>query len=184
MNIKRGLREDAEEILGQLSSEDRESLLIKNWMSHDARWFAAAVRKLGTQVANQLNQIAARDLGAVEARRIVRKLRLPQIKSLDDYLLIQEVFISLLGSDLIKYHIDRIDGRTFEMHVQKCFAHDNIKRAGMADDYVCGILARLSGWLDALELDFDQKPPIGLCLKCQGKECVYRFSFKQLTWNN
>lgn len=180
LDLLSGLKQEAEEILGQFSQSDRESLLIQNWMSHDARWFAAAAQKLGMQTANQLNQTAARDLGATEARRIVRKLQLPKIESLDDYLLTQEVFISLLGPDLIKYQVDKIDNNTFEIKIRKCLAYDNIKRASMVDDYVCGIMARLNGWLDGLEIDFAMEPPIGLCLKCQDTDCVYRFSFKNL----
>ncbi|MBW8010513.1 MAG: hypothetical protein FVQ83_04615 [Chloroflexi bacterium] len=184
LDLQKGLREHARAILEQLTASKRETLLIKGWMSHDARWFGAAAQELGMQVANQLNQIAAHDVGEVEARRIVRTLQLPAVESLDDYLLIQEVFIGLLGPDLLKYQIERINGSAFEIHIKRCFAFENISRAGMTDDYVCGILARITGWLDALELDYNLDPPIGLCLKCQEKECVYRLSFEQTNWIN
>ncbi len=38
------LRERANGILARLSPEEREALLIKCWMSHDARWFMAVAQ--------------------------------------------------------------------------------------------------------------------------------------------
>ena len=80
------LRQKANDILGRLSPSERETLLIKCWMSHDARWFMAVVGEYGLQVANRLNRIAAHEVGKVEAQRIARALQLPPVKTLDDYL--------------------------------------------------------------------------------------------------
>lgn len=74
------LREKANDLLARLSPSERESLLIKCWMSHDARWFMAVAGEYGVHVASRLNQIAAREVGKVEARRLIRALRLPPVK--------------------------------------------------------------------------------------------------------
>src|SRR3990170_4611753 len=102
-DLRARLRQKAQDILGRLSPTEREALLIKNWMSHDARWFMAVAREYGMEVANRLNQTAAHEVGKAEAQRIVRALGLPPPTTLDDYLLAQEVFISLLGPDLLDY---------------------------------------------------------------------------------
>src|SRR4030065_1745111 len=94
-DLRPELRQQAGEILRRLSPSGREALLIKCWMSHDARWFMAVAREYGMPVANRLNQIAAHEVGKVEAQRIARALRLPPVATLDDYLLAQEVFIAL-----------------------------------------------------------------------------------------
>ena len=65
------------------------------------------------------------------------------------------------------------------IHVHRCFAADNAQRAGIADQYECGIFARSTGWLDALDLTYELTPPLGKCPKAQGQECVYTLSLSQ-----
>ncbi len=121
-------------------------------MSHDARWFMAVAREYGMEVANRLNQIAAHEVGKAEAQRLVRPLGLPPVASVDDYLLAQEVFISLLGPDLLDYRVTKVGDNAFRVDVQRCFGHDNAVRASISNHFECGIFARLAGWLDALGL--------------------------------
>jgi len=172
-DLRAGLRQKAGDILGRLSPPEREALLIKNWMSHDARWFMAVAREFGMEVANRLNQTAAREVGKAEAQRLVRALGLPPAATLDDYLLAQEVFITLLGPDLLDYGVTKVSDNAFRVDVQRCFAHDNALRAGISASFECGIFARLTGWLDALGLTYELSPPLGKCLKAQGRECGY-----------
>jgi len=172
-DLRAGLRQQAQDILGRLSPTEREALLIKNWMSHDARWFMAVAREYGMEVANRLNQIAAHEVGKAEAQRLVRALGLPPVKTVDDYVLAQEVFISLLGPDLLDYGVSKVGDNAFRVDVQRCFAHDNAARAGISDTFECGIFARLTGWLDALGLAYETSPPLGKCLKARGRECGY-----------
>jgi hypothetical protein len=147
-DLKAALRQKAAALLGRLSPPEREALLVKCWMSHDARWFMAVAREFGMEVANRLNQIAAHEVGKAEAQRLVRALGLGPVASVDDYLLAQELFIGLLGPDLLDYRVTKVG--------------DN-----------CGIFARLTGWVDALGLAYETSPPLGKCLKARGRECGY-----------
>jgi len=160
-------------LANQLKAEEREALLIKCWMSHDARWFTAVAAEFGQEVANRLNKVAAHQLGIAEARRLAAALRWPEIESLDDYLLFQETGISLLGPELLDYEIRKVDDHSFQMPVSRCFAYENVTRAGIAEHYQCGILPRVTGWLEALGLDYQLDPTLGKCLKVQGRECAY-----------
>src|SRR5207249_11212655 len=45
-------RQRAEEILRRLAPVEREALLVKCWMSHDARWLMAAARECGMEVTS------------------------------------------------------------------------------------------------------------------------------------
>jgi hypothetical protein len=172
-DLKPALRQKAAGLLARLGPAEREALLVKNWMSHDARWFMAVAKECGLPVANRLNRIAAHELGKAEARRLVRALGLGPVQSLDDYLRVQEAFISLLGPDLLDYRVTRVGGNALRVDVQRCFAHDQAVRAGIADRFECGIFARITGWLEALGLAYELSPPLGQCLKAQGKECGY-----------
>ncbi len=169
------LRPKAAKALAALSSEEREALLIKCWMAHDARWFAAIAMTCGMEAANRANKLAVHEEGKVEARRIARALGLPPVRTLDDFLLVQETIISLLGPDLLEYEIVPSDGDGFEIRIQRCFAFDNVTKAGVAPQYECGILPRLTGWLEALGVEYEMDPPLGKCLMAEGRECVYRF---------
>ena len=172
-DLQPGLRQQAIDILSRLAPLEREALLVKCWMSHDARWFMAVAREYGMQVTNRLNRIAAHELGKAEAQRLVRALRLPPATTLDDCLLAQEILIGFLGPDLLDYRVRKVGDNAYQVLVRRCFAHDNAVRAGIADGFECGIFARVTGWLDALGLAYETNPPLGKCLKAQGQECLY-----------
>jgi len=175
------LRQKAIDLLHRLPLAEREALLIKCSMSHDARWFMAVAKEYGIQVTNRLNQIASHEIGKVEAPRLVRALGLPPVQTLDEYLLAQEIFIGFLGPDLLKYRVHKISDAVYESHVEQCFAYDNAQRAGVADQYECGIFARVTGWLEALGFEYEMTPCLGKCLKAQGQECVYTIRVSQKT---
>lgn len=177
-NLQARLREKANEMLVRFLPTARSELLIRCWMSHDARWFAAVAQECGMPVANRLNQIAAHEIGKVEAQRIVRASQMPPIKTLDDYLLAQELFIAFLGPDLLDYAVFRASDHAYQIHVRRCFAYDNAVRAGIAKQYACGIFARVTGWFDALGLAHAMNPSLGKCLKGQGQACSYTITLE------
>ena len=167
------LRRKADDLLRQLSPSEHAALLVTCWMSHDARWFMAVAGEYGMEATNRLNKIAAHEVGKVEAQRIVRALQLPPVTTLDNYLLAQEVFIALLGPDLLDYRVSKVSDDSYRAQVRRCFAHENAGRGGIGDQFECGIFARVTGWLEALGLAYETSPPLGKCLKAQGGECAY-----------
>jgi len=180
-NVQPELRQKANDILHRLSPAEREALLVKCWISHDARWFMTVAAEYDMQVVNRLNRTAAHEIGKVEAQRIVRALKLPPVTTMDDYMLTQEVLLGLVGPDLVDYDVIKVSENAFEMRVRRCFAYENAVSAGIADDYECGVLARISGWPEALGLEYEITPPLGKCLKVEGQECIHTFGFKGVT---
>ena len=172
------LREQANAVLQRLSPPEREALLIKSWVSHDARWFMAVAREYGMEAANRLNRVAAHEVGKVEARCIARALALPPARTIDDWLLTQEILLGLVGPELVDYRVAKAGSNAFQVHVQRCFANENAVRAGVSDHYECGIFARITGWADALGLGYEMSPSLGKCLKAAGDECLYRFTLR------
>ena len=178
-NTQPELRRRANDLLGKaLSPEEREALLIKSWMAHDARWFQAVAMAFGLEAANRVNQAAVHEAGKAEAKRMTRALRLPPVVTLDDWLLTQEAIIGLMGPDLIDYGIVPTGDDSYELRVERCFAHEQVTRAGVAQQYECGIMPRLTGWLEGLGLGYEMTPPLGKCLKAQGLDCVYAFKVR------
>ncbi len=169
------LMEKARANMSGLSDERREALLTRCWMTFDSRWFMAVAMAFGMEAAIRLNKTVAHEVGKAEAPAIVRALELAPIATLEDYLVLQEVFISLLGPQLIDYAIIQSGDDSFEIRVERCFAHENVTRAGVADQYECGIFSRVTGWMEALGLRYEMTPSLGKCLKAQGRDCAYTF---------
>ena len=156
-----------------LSFEMEKDLLIKGWMSHDARWFSAVREHFGIDAANRLNQTVCRELGRVEMKRFMKALALSPAKDLEEYLTFKEAALSLYGSGLAEYEIKTLDDQSYKMHLKRCFAYENIVKAGIKDQYECGIFARLQGWIDAQGLGHELTPTLGKCMKVLGGECCY-----------
>jgi hypothetical protein len=147
-------------------------------MSHDARWFMAVAEHFGMQHANRLNQKVARDLGRVEMKRFMKALDLSSSRNMKEYLNLKKAALSMFGPDLVDYEIKILDHQSYEMHLQRCFAHENIVRAGIKDEYECGIFSRLQGWIDAQGLEHELTPPLAQCMKVLGKECRYQITLR------
>jgi len=160
-------------MLSSLSFNAQKDLLIKDWMSHDARWYMAVVEHFGIEHANRLNQKVARELGRVEMKRFMKALDLTPSRNMEEYLNLKNAALSMFGPDLVDYEIRILDRQTYEMHLTRCFAHENIVRAGIKDQYECGIFSRLQGWIDAQGLEHELTPALGKCMKVLGKECCY-----------
>jgi hypothetical protein len=175
-DLRSSFSEKASGLVRKLSPSERETLLTKCWMSHDARWFMAVAQEFGIESASRLNQTAARGVGNAEARRLARAIDFPPATTVDDWLLFQEAAIALLGPFLVDYSLRRDGDDAYWMDVERCFAHDNAMRAGIIDDYDCGIFARVEGWLDALDLRYEMTPPLTGCLMAQGKPCSHRIA--------
>ena len=161
-------------MLSSLSLDVQKDLLIKAWMSHDARWFMAVAEHFGIEAANRLNQMVTRELGRVEMKRFMKALNLSPSRNMEEYLNLKKAALSMFGRDLVDYEIKILDHQSYEMHFKRCFAHENIVRAGIKDQYECGILSRLQGWIDAQGLEHDLTPPLGKCMKVLGRECSYK----------
>jgi hypothetical protein len=154
-----------------LSFEMEKDLLIKGWMSHDARWFMAVTQHFGIDAANRLNQMVCRELGQVEMKRYMKTLALSPVKDLEEYITLKKAALSLYGSGLTEYEIRILDHQSYQMHLKRCFAYEHIVKAGIKDQYECGIFARLQGWIDAQGLSHELTPPLGKCMMVLGKEC-------------
>ena len=165
-------------MIDRLSVEKEKDLLIKGWMSHDARWFMAVAEHFGIDAANRLNQMVARELGRVEFKRFMKALNLSSPKNMDEYVDLKNAAISMYGPDLIEYEIKIIDHQSYEMHLIRCFAYENIVKAGIKDEYECGILSRIQGWIDAVGLEHQLSPPLSKCMKVLGKECSYKVTLR------
>ena len=59
----------------------------------------------------------------------------------------------------------------------ECFAHDGEKMYGMIDDYECGIVEKVKGWLNSLGVEYKMTPDFTGCLMRQSGICEVDFRF-------
>jgi len=156
---------------GGLSAREREDFLRTAWLSHDARWYAAAAEEVGLAAANRLNRRAIRAAGAVEARRLQRALRFGPITSATEFLEFAEAGRDLVVGDMVAMETRALDDETYEVRVTRCFAADQVVRAGLAGGYECGIFDRIQGWHEGLGVPLTEDVPTTACLLANGQAC-------------
>jgi len=159
-------------LAARVSAADREKLLLNGWMSHDARWFTAVASEFGLDAANKLNAIAVRETGRVEARRAIRMLGVTLPTDLHACVITQEAMGRLLAPGLVDYDITT-NADSVRFDVTRCFAFENVTKAGIAPRYRCGISPRLEGWWDVFNVQYEILPAPGPCAMAAGKPCTY-----------
>ena len=155
-------------------------LLNKNWMTHDGMWFAHCVRECGIETANKINLAAVRSMGAIEAKRIAKMVGATDIRTFEDF---RSFFCE--ASDLVMPSFMNItytfrDDGVLHCEWRSCFAHEGMKRIGMADRYQCGVFERIEAWLDALNVKYSVEPVVEGCMMHAQGECYrdYKLIFE------
>lgn len=147
-----------------IDKEELKQLLVRCWMTHDAMWFANALKEVGIETANRLNLGAIRSLAPIEVRRILRALGIDEVEDPDRLKLFLEGTMQLVGGDFMAFEWNwRPDG-SLCVDVERCFAHEGITRLGAIEQYQCGIFERICAWLDALGIDYDIAPAEKRCM--------------------
>ncbi|MGH7893948.1 MAG: DUF6125 family protein [Candidatus Binatia bacterium] len=165
--------------LADLTSEERETLLRRCWYGHDACWFRSVAEKLGLEAANDLNRRALRLQGRREARELVRTLGLPGARGLGDVLAFFDVAAHLLAPvPLMEFWLEVVDECTYDVRLERCFVHESIVRAGLADAYVCAVFDRIYGWHEGLNLPLTEEPEGLPCARAAGRECQRRLCLR------
>lgn len=62
--------------------------------------------------------------------------------------------------------------------MKNCWAYEGVKGMGVIDQYECGVYTRIEGWFEALEIEFELKPPINGCLMNHVGNCSRDFIFQ------
>ena len=167
-----------------LSPPEREEFLRTAWLSHDARWYAAAVEELGPAIANRLNRRAIRAAAAVEARRLHRAIGMAPIDSVSSFLKFAEFGRDLVVGDKVELATEELDEHTYRATVTRCFAADQITRAGLTGTYECGIFDRIQGWHEGLGVPLTGDVPTTLCLLANGEACTRTLTIAEPTLQN
>ena len=154
-----------------LTDEQEKDILRRCWYSHDARWFAAVAQEFGLEAANRLNRQVCRALGKVETLRLMKALGISRISGVEEMVRFVDGGCRLLIGPLMEFEIRAVDDRSYEATFHRCFVHENIVKAGVAQSYVCAVFDRLQGWHDAADLPLTEDVAALPCAKAEGREC-------------
>jgi hypothetical protein len=161
----------------EITPRHLKALLVRNWLTHDAMWFAGAVDELGIETANRLNRRAVAGMSAVEAARILRIMGLEEVRTGAELRRFFDVAIALVIPSAIEFTVGwEPDERAVCFEITRCFAFEGVTALGVADTYECGIYERVKGWLDALGVGYEIDPDDLLCSMQHRGVCDRRFT--------
>ena len=160
-----------------LSSVQTRDFLAKGWLTHDGMWYYNACRELGAERANRLNLAAIRSMAPVEIQRIrkitgMEKERVERFAELVDFL--QTALGLVLPASIAgRFTLGTPAPNTFRWGWEKneCFAYKGIVIAGAIDCYECGVIYRISCWLDALQVNHRIEPEVKRCMMHEKGYC-------------
>lgn len=152
-------------------------LLNRCWMTHDGMWFFHCLQELGIDTTNRLNKAAIKSLSAIEIERIKKAVgftgNINSFEAFKDFFTraARIVIPDFMGVD---FSFPGPNQMAWQFAEKNCFAYKGVKRLGVIDQYECGVLYRISCWLDVLGIAHSFSPGIGNCLmhtrgQCNGK---------------
>lgn len=162
-----------------LPQAEREELLRKNWMTHDAMWFLHTLQECGIEKTSQVNRAAVRSMGEIEARRLQRALGIEAIRTFADLKRFLDGAWDLVKADFMEFRVAYPREGVVRWDVDRCFAHDGISKMGAIDGYECGIFERIEAWFDALGVGYRVTPVVVGCAMHTDGRCFreYTLSF-------
>ena len=167
--------------LERLGKKEIRELICKNWITHDAMWFAHTLRTAGIEQANRLNLAAIESMSAIEVLRLKKALKFPKetVETFDDLtdFLTRVMDVVLADFMHLSWTIPRKNVIHWKIADNQCFAFKGITRLGVIRDYECGVLHRLRCWFKTLGIDFQMDPEIRHCIMHTKGSCSGEFRF-------
>ncbi|MFX0043501.1 MAG: DUF6125 family protein [Candidatus Hodarchaeota archaeon] len=160
-------------LFDQLDKSQLKELLVKCWMTHDGSWFFNCARELGIDTANKLNKASIKSLSVIEMRRVKKALGMENIK-IKTFEQVKEFIanaFSIIKGDFMDFKYTFPENNRMHWEMNQCFAYKGMEMFGFDKDYECGVIYRISCWLDALGINHTIEPEIDKCLLNSQKIC-------------
>ena len=87
---------------------------------------------------------------------------------------------SILKGDFMNFVYSFPKDNCMHWEMNQCFAYKGMKRFGINDLYECGIVYRVSCWLDALNINHEISPKFKKCLLYTQERCSGDFIITNL----
>jgi hypothetical protein len=160
-----------------INQNQLKDMLLRNWLTHDALWYAEVAAKLGMAEASPMNLRVCRKLGRIEFKRLMNAADALPPKNFTVYRELFELGKGVFVPEFIAIQIDYPGNSVQVFRVSECFAYNGMKKLGLLSEYECGIFERIEGWFDAMGLRYTRTPDLRRCLKFKGEECRITVQF-------
>ena len=153
----------------------------KNWMTHDAMWYGTSVQEVGPEVASRLNKTAVKLMACLEIKRVARLMRRPTDDPVTDFQELAEIIetaFDLLKAEFMDFDFCFPKKNLMQGRFNECFAHTGVSKYGLIENYECGVVERVKGWLEGLGVSYVMKPDFEGCLMHQTGKCEIDFRFE------
>ncbi len=141
----------------KLTSEKREKLLRDMLVLLDGRWFVKTIQEYGFEAATKLNLAVAESIGKTEMKQLLAVGQFREIKTIEDFKTVMEVFAEVYWPDMQKYEIRIVDKNTLAIAFFECHVHKMTTAAGTKDIHQCAGNTKAKGWFKACGLDVEIK---------------------------
>lgn len=168
------------DLMERLNKYEVRELFSKNWLTHDAMWYGLCMGELGPEKANKLNKQAVRLMAGIEIGRIMKLMEKPRGLVVTRFEELEEIIdaaFRVVQADFLKFDFSFPEKNLLHGKFNKCFAHDGVKKFGMLENYDCGIVERIKGWIDAIGVQYEMIPDFKGCLMHQKGICEIDFKF-------
>jgi len=138
-------------------------LLSKGWLTHDAMWVKAVYDECGPEVASKLNTRAIQLMAPIEVKRFQKVLNLSNIDTFEKLQKFITGALDIVSGEFTDFEVSYPSHNILHWQSAQCFAYDGIKKMGMIEQYQCGIIERIEGWLNGLNIPYEILPKIQGC---------------------
>lgn len=161
-----------------IDGRELKELLIKNWMTHDAMWLYHCVREFGMEKTNVVNRAAVRSMAAVEIKRLRKAMGVERIETFEQFREFFNAVMEVVTGDFMKPSFSFPEHNRVHGQWKTCFAYDGLTKYGMIDRYQCGIMDRVEGWFDAMEIPYTVTPKVDKCIMHTEGRCYRDYTFE------
>ena len=161
----------------RLTGEQLRNFLVNNWLTHDALWYGEVAARFGMAEASPMNLRVCRSLGKIEFKRFLKATDSLRPDGMGAFKDLFDRAWRVFGPRGFDAEVDFRGDDAIVVMTRECFAHKGMVRAGLIDEYECGIFERIEGWFDAMGLNYMRTPDLSRCLKYKGQDCVVTIGF-------
>ena len=163
--------------LAEISKEEVKDYLDKGWLTHDGMWFYQCLREFGIEKANKLNKAAIQSLAPLEMKRLKKLLGIEQIETFEEFKAFLAGGFDLLIADFMNARMTFPEKNVFhwEFVPQQCFAYRGMQNIGVIADYECGVVYRVTCWIDSLGIQYTINHPLKKCMMHTQGTCSGNF---------
>ncbi len=165
----------------ELTNQELRELLVKCWMTHDGTWFMSVASEAGIAAANRLNKAAIRALAPIELKRVTRAtgVKGESLENFEELKAVVDAMFATIKGDFMDFTFEYPGENVLHWRMGRCFAVEGMKTIGAYEEYECGVLYRVTCWLDAMGLQYEVEPAVQGCLQRDTGSCegIVRFHF-------